>query len=929
MPGTAFEYLLQRRQYSKRFNEKTFGDHLFIEAAFTPNAILSNGKSQFSGTANVAIGDWLTPEHGWRGSIGAGFYKTGGIMTKTLQISGDYLMNLTAIGQAEYDTPKPLELLGVAGIDGMLSRKAGKSHFGLGAHIGLRGQAALGRAGYIFLEPRLTVMSDDAIAMPSSFGLREATSVSFGLGLHNTAFPKLDLSKMPPWWKFIANIKWPKGEPYITSNHFLDDTFISFGLGGGTLLTSTPSQWRHYTGPTASMSIGKWFSPTQAIRLTGKVEAYKQREEGRSKAIGARADYMFNIYNALAGYHRNAPFTLSLIGGVSYNISESSDKGRKGSLGLGLGMQTAFRMAKGVELFVEPRVDAYDKNYAINASTTNGFDVAGSIQMGLNFRQGLDTRQQRARNGNFVHKSAYDHFFLEGAIGTTMPFTSSTIRNPKEAMRPKAYAAVGKWHSPTGGLRIWAEAEQLRFKSAENSKESIAFGADYLWNATNTFHGYRPNRPLELITGLGLNFATRSGSKRLYPGLGGTVKVLWNVTPMVGIYLQPMARAYNNDFLKGVSNFTKLDYTTSVLAGLQLRLSGYQPAMAREDYEENGAEGSFSIAGGLAAQGSAIIHPNLWGEIGRLSYTRSSSPLTAWRFSISGYHTRLRKRQYAKAAIEGDYLVDLTTLGLGYDPERTVHLSAFAGIGIGADHNRGKTKFAPSVHSGAKLAVRLAPKVSAFVEPRVGYEFSSRYKGSRLPHIQSSAQLGLDFHFKARPLGKKAEEAPERPSFVSMAFGTGAYTGSIMTMPSLRRKFTFIGDITAGHWQNAQSGYAFGVSTTGVQRNGNGNQWLTSIHADYLFNLRTMFTDSEDNGNPLRLTGAVGANVTFSTKKSYNKTYVAPGLQASLEAGWRFTTGMELFLRPQATLYTQGITGKKGHPAEGEVRLLLGTKMWF
>lgn len=921
VPGTAFDYLLQKRRIAKRFESKTFADRFFIEMSAAPNAVLSGGKPQYSATANVAAGDWLTPEHAWRASVGAGFYKTGEQRTKALHLAGDYLMNITAVGRPEYEKPLPFELMGVAGVDLVLSHKAGEADFGLGAHCGLRGQAALGRAGYIFLEPRFTVMADEAVAMPSSLGVRGVASVAAGLGLRNVAASGFGSSS--------NGLKESKSEAYATSGHFLDNAFLSLGMGGGAILTSVPSEWHRYTGPTATMSIGKWFSPLHAVRLSATAAAYRQRDEGRAKAAGVRAEYIFNLYNALAGYRREAPFSLNLAGGFSYNASKSSAEGVQSSLGAGLGLQAAFRVAEGVEIFLEPRLDAYGRNYAVKASSTDGYDVASSLQLGLNFRQWLDTREQRARNEDFRHKSRYDHFFIEGAAGGALPVTTSDIRNFDKTTRPLAYVSIGKWHSPTGGVRLWGEAGKLNAESAGGSNKSVAFGAEYLWNATNTFHGYLPGRRFELSTGLGFNFAARNGSKRLYPGLGGSLKVHWNAAPMVGVFVQPMVRAYNDDFLPGKTNFTHLDYTLSLVAGLHLRLSGYNPAAARAIYKEEGPEGSFSIAGGIGAQGTAIAHTSLWGQLGRISYTRGTNPISSWRISLSGYHNRLHGRQYAKAAAEGDYMVNLSNLGLGYNPERIVNLKAFAGIGLGADYNSGKGSFAPSLHGGAQLSARLTPHLRAFIEPRLGYEMSSRYDGNRLSRVQSSAMLGLDYSFKARTSRAKAGPATERPSFVSLALGTGAYTGSLTSMPGLRRKFTFVSDLVAGRWLNNRSGFAVGFSSTAVQRKGDGNQWLSAIHADYLLNLRTALSNVEDTGNPLRLSAAIGANLTFSSKKSEEKTHIAPGLQAALEAGWRFSSGLELFLRPQATLLTKGISGGKGHPAEGELRLMLGTKYCF
>lgn len=67
VPGSALDHMLQRPKVAKHFENKTFGDHLFVEGGIGANSIVTRSSSHFSTaglTAQLGIGDWVTPLHG-------------------------------------------------------------------------------------------------------------------------------------------------------------------------------------------------------------------------------------------------------------------------------------------------------------------------------------------------------------------------------------------------------------------------------------------------------------------------------------------------------------------------------------------------------------------------------------------------------------------------------------------------------------------------------------------------------------------------------------------------------------------------------------------------------------------------------------------------------------------------------------------------
>ena len=85
---SALDYMLQKPPVAKHFDNKKFGDHIFFEAGLGLNARPSRDKriTDPGAQANVAFGDWVTPNHGWRFGVRAGTYKWGAPKGKACSI---------------------------------------------------------------------------------------------------------------------------------------------------------------------------------------------------------------------------------------------------------------------------------------------------------------------------------------------------------------------------------------------------------------------------------------------------------------------------------------------------------------------------------------------------------------------------------------------------------------------------------------------------------------------------------------------------------------------------------------------------------------------------------------------------------------------------------------------------------------------------
>lgn len=915
----SFDHLLQKPRVAKHYKNKKFGDHLFLEGgiqAFSNIRRPGNGNSCFDGFAPwayVGIGDWVTPLHGWRLSMQGGNYVQDTRHTKMLGASVDYLLNFNAVANAQYDQPKPFEMYGVAGADIFRSESSSAVKYAFGFHLGLRGQYHFSPYTYVFLEPRIGLYSDKLIQQESwrKYTLGATALAGFGYRLNQDT---------------------RSHETYRTSGNFLDNTFISLSGGMSTLL-NTGSRYgiSKEFGAVLQGSVGKWFNPHSALRLKGSVAFNDQPRYNRVKAVSLGAGYMWNMHNTFGGYNPDRRFWINAVADASINFT-SSGMGRQTSYGFGAGLQPNVRIANGVSLFVEPRIDAYTKDYAASTGENSHFDFIGSVQAGLTFRQGNNTREQVARNDDFEQKSWYDNLFVEGSVGGTFPLTTAVGKDCIKHFGPMAHLGIGKWFNATSGLRLWGEMG--RYEEINDSRfDVIGIGADYLWNLTNALHGYVAERPCELVASAGVHTMANMDRRKFYLGGNVGLKGIWHLNPMLGLYLEPQLRIYDKNFMAKSSFLSdKIDINALLMAGVQFRMAGYRPGAYNEAFHDNERNSFISFAGGVA---SNFEHPRTkeqYAALARVSYGRWFAPASAWRINV-GAQCRPRTG-YRQAVLNtgADYMIDLTTLAYGYNPDRWLSVRTFAGLNLGMDYTSntdGHMHFAGDVHAGGQLALRAGKRNEIFVEPQLGYTFGNLPDQTKLQHIMATAYAGIT-HKLRHATGKKISPVSAHENdFVSVSVGSGLNTRTLLNSHPGKRRLTLDFAADYGHWFHSVSGIRAGISHSSIYRNvKQKNLHITTLHADYMLNLLTLAGGEQNLDLPWTLNAFAGVSMNFGKEKGYSSNFAMGGL-FGLQSGYKFTRQWELFGEISGNIMSHKIWEYSGHKFEGKGNLMFGTKYHF
>lgn len=913
VPGSALDHMLQRPKVAKHFEDKHFGDRFFLEAFGSANTTVSKfsphtEKASFTG--GIALGDWVTPLHGWRIGFRGGNLKYQGTKPSVFNASADYLLNITALSiptfaDSTYSHPRTFELHALAGIDMFRASLDGNSKNALGVHFGLRGLASLSSYTYFFVEPRVGVASDNVVFADSWRGHRFTADISAGLGYRVT-----------PSRQHNA---------YATDGNFLDDTFISISAGPSAIINADEGNMGDFFGAAASGYIGKWFSPYSGVRLGAHAATYKQPGAGRVKALGLTAGYLWNMHNTFGGYTPDRRFWLNFVADAGINASASGN-GKHWTPGGGGGIQANFRLGQGAEFFLEPRVDLAKENYAMYANSSDSWDIMASLKSGFTFRQGLDTRRQLKRNDDFEQKTIYDNIFFEGGIGGALVGTSATMGHPFDHVRPKVFAGVGKWFTATDGVRLWTEAVQYEMPSGRRRKAG-AVGADYLWNITNAFHGYNPDRHFELVGAVGANLSRRSGRKKLYAGLNAGVKGIWHANNLLAFFVEPQLRLYGKNYLPEYTTpGIRMDATGSMIAGMQVTLGGYAPVAYRETFAKADRKAFFSVAGGMYSPTRGIRNSDNYGFQGRLSYGTWYTPISAWRLNLNGQTNPRHGYRYALVSVGGDYILDGTAMAYGFDEDRAVSLRGVAGLNVGIDYGKGDTHFASDIHAGGQLAFRAGNKVEIYAEPQLAYRLDNKYYDTYLKRFQPTMLVGLNYRMRAAE-DKPTAEAPEKSRFISASIGTGLHSSTVTAMSPGRRKLTLDYAVAYGEWLNAKSGWRIVLADATIQKRGKGNQHVTALQADCLINFLTLGGQTLDETG-FRLNGFVGGNLSVGSREGYSPTW-APGVQAGVQAGWAITPSAEIYLEPSGTINAKTLIRNSSHPAEAAMRLMIGTKINF
>lgn len=950
LPKSALEYMLQKPRVSKRYDKKRFGDHLFLEMGLGANFIASHHDKKVGPQIEVKIGDWATPEHGWRVGATVGAYKKGLHRAKFFEVSPDYMMNLTAVANRFYPNYKRFELYGFAGFDFAYSqerervrgRLIGQSFddFSLGFHLGFHGQFEITRNTYVYLEPSLGMATDDLSKAYTHYNWRPMATLSAGFGYRISEPMHLRQHIIE---ERAAQIRQAKEEGYYTNGHkkFADGMFISLA-GGYSMLTSThPAHWAENDGNRFAFMLGKWLDPYQGVRLgvnmttlNQKIDIIPNRKEGKMTNFGIQADYMLNLHNMFVGLSPNRHWWINYLIGASANFNSTG----KTTFGVGTGLQGNVRLSKAITFYIEPRIDIYQENYAYDAHSLKKMDLVGSVLGGFTYTyKAKRLKELKESRENFTTTTWHDHMFVESGAGLNMPLIDEASKNLKGYARPYGYAGVGKWFNTLHGSRLWLQVSRTKYN------ENMAFrhaemGLDYMFNFTNAFMGYDENRKGDIVGGLGVNASVLRYEHHLNIGAQAFVRGTYHVNPLLGIFIEPRITGYGHHYYPSDENAKTINFIASAVLGLQFKMQEYNKPQETAKFDSDGGRhGSFYIAGGFAVPAYHMKDKAFYGPEIRAGYTNWFNPLSAWRISLQGIIAKRAqvwydRHKYAEGKIGADYMFDVTAHTYGYDPDRVLSLYGIMGANVGFDYKAGKTYINGDIHFGGQMAFLVAENTHIFVEADMAYRLSKRFSYRRNERYLPQGLIGIDYGIKRNGKISKVQK-DEKHRFITASVGTGMSSLTVTNMHPYGRKHTINAEFAYGSWYTGVHGWQMGLSNTTINVHKTkmyGSKCnITSFHLAYVMNIRAALSGETTEYKKLQVTGIAGPSLNFTTRKG-SDTSVAPGLKLAFQAGLRLTPSFDIYLQPSGMMYTNKIMpNKTGHTIDGQLDITIGTRYRF
>lgn len=722
--GGALEYMLQRPRVAKQWQHKKPFDHLFVDGGIG-TSVMGARKPEFDLSGGFNIGDWITPEHGVRLNINTGEWSTQGVKSKYTTLGLDYLLNITAIAQSgRYYTPKRFEVYSIAGAALAIAHNAGPADYGIDVHLGLRGQLALSRNVYAYLEPRFGLVEDQISQVNNWHGWRPFTTLTMGFGY-----------RLPVVRKHYT-------APDKTKHSFADGIFVS-GLVGATFLSNAHNaSWGDYAGVRPMASVGKWFDPYNAVRLSLSAVTMRPTDQKRTKALSSQVEYMLNLSNVLTGAYPERTFWLNLLGGVSFNRSNCQPYGLKNSWGVSGGLQANVRISRGLSFVIEPRVDIYNKHFIQQNGHFKPYNVMPSLLTGFVYtyhdRYAIERRAYGDRGTKKVSIS------IAGGLAST-----STKMKQSDYWMPTARLSYTQWLRSANGLRFSLDGTMRRYTAEGRYAKAVA-DFDWLADLTAMNYGTENRAWLSLRSVVGFAIGADYGAHKAYfaPDVhaGGQARIRLSST--TGLFVEPTMAYELSDRFKG-KNWGRV--TPRVLVGIDYVLN-----REKHTSELNEAPEQKNV---VDVSGGAGFYSGNFGKVSgtnKLTYNVRAG-YGRWLNGVHGVYGSVsetflkRDTEHTNhiTTIAADYMMNIRNAITGeQNDDRLFQLTGLAGVQMGISSGDGrKTKVVPGVNVAIQAGWRLSRHFEIYAEPSAVVHGKGIEDSNSPAHGELKFSIGTKFHF--------------------------------------------------------------------------------------------------------------------------------------------------------------------------------------
>lgn len=368
------------------------------------------------------------------------------------------------------------------------------------------------------------------------------------------------------------------------------------------------------------------------------------------------------------------------------------------------------------------------------------------------------------------------------------------------------------------------------------------------------------------------------------------------------ILLTLTALAVNANLLWAQHDFDAMDYRLQQWPEAER----FQSAQGPEHLFLSGSAGclfSFTEDGGY--------NPFRSGQNGMTATVYAGKWLTPRHGIRAGVHAAFLPHPETRikmAGVSADYLLNLSVLTAGYNPDRLFEVYGLAGLGadMACQADGDNRRIHPSAYLGLQGQFRLSPITAFFVEPRLqlasdGYDGQTHWRGY---DAAFALQAGLTYQIlersKQAPTGTFGLLPFGNHTFISFATGINCLVSrsyQVAPGPEL--------SLYAGKWLAPHSalrlGITGGLSYLNHPDDARHRHKFAGGRADYLLNLNNLCGYYRQN--PFELTLLAGVSLAAGSSYLDREERLTTGISAGVQGSFRISDHTSLFLEPRLTLY--------------------------
>ncbi len=934
----ALKYSMQKRYQpqGREFVNKKFLDNFFVSFWGGYNRIIPQGGMNLSGGPEIglSVSKFFSPKNGVRlyGNWQSANRQSDNEKWTNYTFGVDHIFNLST-ALAGYNPYRMLELSTVEGLGVHLASLAGEKQKAADFHLGLQMKISTGTRLDVFMEPGISFYTDgiDISGNNNSHGYDIGFNARVGMNYRLGTFT-------------------PRGSTEAGDENFLDNTFISAGMG---LQAQNSSLAREQgllgsTGPIFSVAAGKWFLDLFGFRLSafGSYDVWKANQktgiDRMTLYAGGRAEVMLNPFAFFKKDVRSMKWGIVPMFGVELGMMKKQDERElvsKSYTGMTGGLQFKYYPTENLAFFVEPRMSFVP--YTFTEKTISGkvneysfMDKLMNVSVGVELRRPTRSQwQQLAKlRGDFT-----PYYYTSYAVGMTMPqqLNRPTSRRPGFIIG----AAVGRQFSSLSGVCLGLDFNNAATRTADDKTDRYTFTSlslDYMFDISNWVIGYDPERKFgtEVFGGPVITRCFEPG--KTYVGGEGGVRPYWRLGEQFDIFAESKLRLYTKRYMNSRGGAKGTPLQLSFALGTSYR---FNPTLRKNLTESGFGDGTIwgntFISGGVGFQslvGSnrsmdalASAGPTMSVSVGKwllpfwgLRFSGFAG-ISSWGQALSEYGILSDKRTM-QGGIRVESMFDILSFWK-YDKERRWGIVPMLGLELGKVRRQSekiKVSAAGAAYAGITAGLQckyyVSDAMALFIEPRfsrVPYSYrdinvENNYVGPRTPAADNvmSVQIGLEFRRAGgRTLKELAALRKEFEPYYFASWNVGA------NMPVHRVKYdsgTGLGvliGVSGGRQFFPCSGARVGLDYTALPgRNGADARKLISVSADYLFDI----THFMGGYNPERRFGVeilAGPVLAFGSEP--NKTTF--GLEGGLHCYYKLIKGFGVFAEPRLRYYFKDI----------------------